>query len=141
MEPVNCTAEVLPDRVEGWAPTQAQTGNVAAAAAAAGVSADKVIGQLLERSQHRKKLTVVTNDRAVASIFEAKGRPQFNPLIVHVADLAAAEVIAEFTPLARELAPAKKNAVVTSESRISAATSIAAEPEKRARKASSRVRG
>ncbi|MGE5547905.1 MAG: L-threonylcarbamoyladenylate synthase [Solirubrobacterales bacterium] len=26
-----------------------------------------------------------TNDRAVASIFEAKGRPSFNPLIVHVA--------------------------------------------------------
>ena len=42
MEPVNCTAEVLPDRVEVWAPTQAQTVNVAAAAAAAGVSADKV---------------------------------------------------------------------------------------------------
>jgi isoquinoline 1-oxidoreductase subunit beta len=42
MEPVNCTAEVLPDRVEVWAPTQAQTVNVAAAAAAGGVSADKV---------------------------------------------------------------------------------------------------
>ena len=42
MEPVNCTAEVLPDRVEVWAPTQAQSVNVAAAAAAAGVSADKV---------------------------------------------------------------------------------------------------
>ena len=27
-----------------------------------------------------------TNDRAVASIFEAKGRPQFNPLIAHVAE-------------------------------------------------------
>jgi hypothetical protein len=32
----------------------------------AGISADKVIGQLLERSGHRKKTTVVTNDRAVA---------------------------------------------------------------------------
>ncbi len=31
------------------------------------------------------------NGRAVAGIFEAKGRPRFNPLIVHVADLAAAE--------------------------------------------------
>lgn len=29
--------------------------------------------------------------QAVARIFEAKGRPQFNPLIVHVADAAAAE--------------------------------------------------
>jgi hypothetical protein len=31
----------------------------------AGVSADKVIGQLVERSRHRKKLTVVSSDRAV----------------------------------------------------------------------------
>ncbi len=30
------------------------------------------------------------NARAVAAIFEAKGRPRFNPLIVHVADAAAA---------------------------------------------------
>lgn len=27
------------------------------------------------------------NNRAVARIFEAKGRPQFNPLIVHIRDL------------------------------------------------------
>jgi predicted RNA-binding protein with PIN domain len=32
----------------------------------AGISADKVIGQILERSGNRKKITVVTNDRAVA---------------------------------------------------------------------------
>ncbi len=31
-----------------------------------------------------------TNERAVAAIFAAKGRPRFNPLIVHVADAAAA---------------------------------------------------
>ncbi|MEX1148196.1 MAG: L-threonylcarbamoyladenylate synthase [Sphingomonadales bacterium] len=30
------------------------------------------------------------NDRAVAAIFEAKGRPRFNPLIIHVASLEAA---------------------------------------------------
>lgn len=47
-----------------------------------------------------------TNDRAVASIFAAKGRPQFNPLIVHVPDIAAAEEIVTFTPLARILADA-----------------------------------
>ena len=47
-----------------------------------------------------------TNGRAVAGIFEAKGRPHFNPLIVHVPDLAAAEKIAEITPLARRLAVA-----------------------------------
>jgi L-threonylcarbamoyladenylate synthase len=34
------------------------------------------------------------NDRAVAAIFAAKGRPAFNPLIVHVADRAAAERLA-----------------------------------------------
>ncbi|HEY2071794.1 MAG TPA: L-threonylcarbamoyladenylate synthase [Rhizomicrobium sp.] len=44
------------------------------------------------------------NDRAVAMIFWAKGRPQFNPVIVHVADLAAGEAIAEFSPDARALA-------------------------------------
>jgi L-threonylcarbamoyladenylate synthase len=47
-----------------------------------------------------------TNDRAVASIFAAKGRPQFNPLIVHVPNIAAAEAIVEFSPLARKLAEA-----------------------------------
>lgn len=47
-----------------------------------------------------------TNDKAVASIFAAKGRPQFNPLIVHVPDLAAAAQIVAFNPLARKLADA-----------------------------------
>jgi L-threonylcarbamoyladenylate synthase len=45
-----------------------------------------------------------TNDRAVARVFEAKGRPRFNPLIIHVDSLAAAERHAEFFPLARRLA-------------------------------------
>jgi L-threonylcarbamoyladenylate synthase len=40
----------------------------------------------------------------VAAIFEAKGRPRFNPLISHVADLAAAEKIAIFDDRARKLA-------------------------------------
>jgi L-threonylcarbamoyladenylate synthase len=43
---------------------------------------------------------------AVAAIFEAKGRPRFNPLISHVADLAAAEQIALFDDRARKLAAA-----------------------------------
>jgi L-threonylcarbamoyladenylate synthase len=43
---------------------------------------------------------------AVAAIFEAKGRPRFNPLISHVADLAAAEAIALFDERARRLAQA-----------------------------------
>ena len=41
---------------------------------------------------------------AVARIFEAKGRQRFNPLIVHVADWAGAERLAEFDEDARELA-------------------------------------
>ena len=43
---------------------------------------------------------------AVAGIYAAKGRPSFNPLIVHVADLAAAEALVTFTPQARQLAQA-----------------------------------
>lgn len=43
---------------------------------------------------------------AVASIFEAKGRPKFNPLIAHVADLDQAEEIAVFDDRARQLAAA-----------------------------------
>lgn len=34
-----------------------------------------------------------TSDAATAAIFAAKGRPHFNPLIVHVADLAAAQAL------------------------------------------------
>jgi L-threonylcarbamoyladenylate synthase len=44
------------------------------------------------------------NDRAVAGIFAAKGRPAFNPLIVHVPDLATAETLAEVPAPARRLA-------------------------------------
>ncbi|MBC3942118.1 L-threonylcarbamoyladenylate synthase [Sphingomonas albertensis] len=47
-----------------------------------------------------------TNAQAVARIYAAKGRPSFNPLIVHVADLAAAERIAVFDAEARALAAA-----------------------------------
>lgn len=47
-----------------------------------------------------------SNADAVAAIFAAKGRPAFNPLISHVADLAAAERIAVFDPRARALAQA-----------------------------------
>ncbi|MEL7127673.1 MAG: L-threonylcarbamoyladenylate synthase [Pseudomonadota bacterium] len=43
---------------------------------------------------------------AVAGIYAAKGRPSFNPLIVHVADMAHAERIAVFGGRARELAAA-----------------------------------
>jgi L-threonylcarbamoyladenylate synthase len=45
-----------------------------------------------------------TNGAAVVAIFTAKGRPSFNPLICHVASVAMAESLADFTPLARRLA-------------------------------------
>jgi L-threonylcarbamoyladenylate synthase len=45
-----------------------------------------------------------TNDRAVAAIFAAKARPRFNPLIVHVRDLAEAETLAIFNSPARHAA-------------------------------------
>ena len=47
-----------------------------------------------------------TNGEAVARVFDAKGRPAFNPLIVHVLDLEAAEAIGLFSPMARGLAQA-----------------------------------
>ncbi|WP_292089820.1 L-threonylcarbamoyladenylate synthase, partial [Mesorhizobium sp.] len=47
-----------------------------------------------------------TNGAAVARIFEVKGRPSFNPLIAHVADLAMANRIATFDPLSTKLAEA-----------------------------------
>lgn len=47
-----------------------------------------------------------TNDEAVAAIFEAKGRPSFNPLIVHVHDAGQAALIAAFNDTARKLAGA-----------------------------------
>jgi len=45
-----------------------------------------------------------TKAQAVARIYEAKGRPSFNPLIVHVPDLTSAERIGEFDERAHELA-------------------------------------
>jgi L-threonylcarbamoyladenylate synthase len=44
--------------------------------------------------------------RAVAKVFAAKERPRFNPLIVHVPNLTAAETYAVFDATARKLADA-----------------------------------
>ncbi|WP_296422626.1 L-threonylcarbamoyladenylate synthase [Yoonia sp.] len=44
------------------------------------------------------------NDRAVAGIYAAKGRPSFNPLIVHLPDLASAEKLCVFNDEAVRLA-------------------------------------
>ena len=45
-----------------------------------------------------------TNDRAIASIYNAKGRPSFNPLIAHVPTLEAAQSIGDFSDTALQLA-------------------------------------
>jgi L-threonylcarbamoyladenylate synthase len=47
-----------------------------------------------------------TNGAAVARLYAAKGRPRFNPLIAHVADLAAARRLAVFNTDAERLARA-----------------------------------
>ena len=47
-----------------------------------------------------------TDGRAIARLYEAKGRPAFNPLIAHVADLAAARALARFDADAAKLAEA-----------------------------------
>jgi L-threonylcarbamoyladenylate synthase len=46
------------------------------------------------------------SDRAVARIFDAKGRPRFNPLIVHVPDVDTARRYAIFSPTADRIAAA-----------------------------------
>lgn len=46
------------------------------------------------------------NDRAVARIYEAKGRPSFNPLIVHLADLDAVKALVVWSDLAEAAAAA-----------------------------------
>lgn len=45
-----------------------------------------------------------TNEQAIASIFAAKGRPSFNPLIVHVADFAQLAAYVDTSPLVENLA-------------------------------------
>jgi L-threonylcarbamoyladenylate synthase len=47
-----------------------------------------------------------TNPEAVARIYAAKGRPSFNPLIVHVPSLRDAELYARFSDAARAVARA-----------------------------------
>jgi L-threonylcarbamoyladenylate synthase len=47
-----------------------------------------------------------TQPEAIARLYQAKGRPSFNPLIAHVSELAAAERIARFNATARRLAEA-----------------------------------
>ena len=45
-----------------------------------------------------------TNGQAIAAIYATKARPQFNPLICHVADMEAARAIGRFNDMAEKLA-------------------------------------
>jgi L-threonylcarbamoyladenylate synthase len=47
-----------------------------------------------------------TNPQAVLAIYTTKGRPRFNPLIVHVADLESAQKLGDFSPAMLHLAAA-----------------------------------
>jgi L-threonylcarbamoyladenylate synthase len=47
-----------------------------------------------------------TDDKAVARVYAAKGRPSFNPLIVHVPDSETAFALGQFAPEAKALAKA-----------------------------------
>lgn len=47
-----------------------------------------------------------TNSDAVLAIYAAKGRPRFNPLIVHCSDIEMAHGLVVFSPLAQKLADA-----------------------------------
>ncbi|MHC9418666.1 L-threonylcarbamoyladenylate synthase [Sphingomonas citri] len=77
-------------------------GTAAVAAAAAAIRAGGIVAVPTETVYG---LAADARDSAaVARIYAAKGRPSFNPLIVHVLDLAAAEALAVFDDDARELA-------------------------------------
>ena len=47
-----------------------------------------------------------TNPIAITRIYETKGRPQFNPLICHMATIEMAQEHVAFDPLSRRLAEA-----------------------------------
>jgi len=79
-------------------------GNAAIAEAAALISAGQPVAIPTETVYGLA--ADATSGEAVARIYEAKGRPSFNPLIVHVLDLATAEVIGVFSAEARALAEA-----------------------------------
>ena len=70
------------------------------------------------------------SDAAVAAIFRAKGRPDFNPLIVHVGDLAQAELLADLDGRARALAarfwPGALTLVLTKRADASLAAAVTA---------------
>jgi L-threonylcarbamoyladenylate synthase len=85
--------------------TQILPANEAAIAAAAGFLADGGLVGFPTETVYGLGADA-TNAQAVARLYQAKGRPAFNPLIAHVTDIAAARAIARFDRLAEALAKA-----------------------------------
>lgn len=85
-------------------PTILPFGEAAVARAAALIAAGEVVAVPTETVYGLA--ADATHAEAVARIYAAKGRPDFNPLIVHVLDGAAAERVAMFDAAARALAVA-----------------------------------
>jgi L-threonylcarbamoyladenylate synthase len=95
----------MPDPVKVGLKTQILPAGEAATAAAVGcLAAGGLVGFPTETVYGLG--ADATNPAAVAGIYQAKGRPTFNPLISHVSDLAAARKIARFDALATRLAEA-----------------------------------
>jgi L-threonylcarbamoyladenylate synthase len=79
-----------------------QTGETDIARAVAALKAGKVV--ILPTETVYGLAADAGNPHAVAEVYAAKGRPSFNPLIAHVADLAMARAIARFDSRAEWLA-------------------------------------
>lgn len=85
--------------------TQIQPAGEAAAAAAARILQDGGLVAFPTETVYGLGADAA-NAEAIARLYRAKGRPAFNPLIVHVADLAAAKRTAKFNATALALADA-----------------------------------
>ena len=92
----NLANEAQPERLAGDAAGIARAAGLLRAGRLVAVPTETVYG-LAARAD---------SEAAVAAIFRAKGRPDFNPLIVHVASLAAARTLAELDERAEALATA-----------------------------------
>jgi L-threonylcarbamoyladenylate synthase len=95
-------AEHRSDPGEGECHDLAEGHAAAVAAAAAALAAGGLV--LMPTETVYGLAADAADPRAVAEVYAAKGRPSFNPLIAHVADVAMARRIARFDPRAEALA-------------------------------------
>jgi len=90
------TAPLIPRLAPPCAATTAEAARILAAGGLVAFPTETVYGLGAD----------ATNGAAVARLYEAKGRPSFNPLIAHVTDAAAARRLARFGADAARLADA-----------------------------------